>query len=50
MKLQIPSSNIQRSPKLQASDQRANVALVLDVWNFSGAWMLVLGHLMTDEK
>jgi len=38
-KLQIPSSNIQRSSKLQIGVRK----LVFDVWNFSGAWMLVLG-------
>jgi hypothetical protein len=50
MKLQIPTANIQRSTKLQASNQRADAALVLDVWSFSGAWMSELGALMTDEK
>jgi hypothetical protein len=43
MKLQIPTSKLQRSTKLKAPNQRTNAALVLGVWIFSGAWMLVLG-------
>jgi hypothetical protein len=43
MKLQIPSSNIQRSIKLQTSNPTTGFVLVLSVWSFSGAWRLVLG-------
>jgi hypothetical protein len=43
MKLQIPSSNIQRSTKLQATSCRRNVPLEFEAWNFSETWMLVLG-------
>jgi hypothetical protein len=43
IKLQIPSSNIQRNIKLQALIHQPPAGLMLGVWNFSGAWMLVLG-------
>jgi hypothetical protein len=40
-KLQIPSANIQRIFNHQA--RNAGGCLGLEVWSFSGAWMLVLG-------
>jgi hypothetical protein len=44
-KFQAPSTNIQRSIKLQAPTLRrvAGGCLKIGAWNFSGAWMLVLG-------
>jgi hypothetical protein len=50
MKLQIPrlarrgGSNVKRSFKIQRPIQITQRSLwSLDAWNFSGAWMLVLG-------
>jgi hypothetical protein len=43
MKLQIPSSNGQRSTKSQAPNHRARAELELGIWNFSGTWMLAIG-------
>jgi hypothetical protein len=43
MKHQIPSSNIQRISKHQAPMRAAEFGLDVEVWSFSGAWMLVLG-------
>jgi hypothetical protein len=43
LKLQIPSSNFQRSSKLKAPKKLPQSGLMFGHWNFSGAWMLVLG-------
>ena len=42
LKLQIPSTKLQRSTKHQAPDLRLTLA-AFDYWSFSGAWSLVLG-------
>jgi prepilin-type N-terminal cleavage/methylation domain-containing protein len=42
MKLQHPTSKLQRSTKLQTSNHRSQT-LEFGAWNFSGAWSLVLG-------
>ncbi len=48
MKLQIPSSNIQRSTKPQAPNNHSHLRrLDVDVWSFSGAWTLVLGAFLS---
>jgi hypothetical protein len=48
MKLQTPSSNIQRSTKFQASNNYSrHRRLEVGAWSFSGAWMLALGALLT---
>jgi hypothetical protein len=47
--IKAPNSKLQAPEKLQASTSKSNRALLIeaglkpDVWNFSGAWMLVLG-------
>ncbi len=44
MKLQIPSTKLQRNIKRQSPDRgRAPFDLEIEIWSFSGAWMLVLG-------
>jgi hypothetical protein len=50
MKFQAPTSKLQRSPKRQAPNPAARCEFIFprnflefEVWNFSGAWMLVLG-------
>jgi hypothetical protein len=44
MKLQTPSSNIQRNFKRPSSKTRvARLGLNVEVWSFSGAWMLEFG-------
>jgi hypothetical protein len=44
MKLQAPSSNIQRNSKPQAPNAMAVVEpVVFEDWRFSGAWMLEIG-------
>jgi hypothetical protein len=45
LKLQIPSTKLQESSKSQnpKGAHRSELLLELDVWNFSGAWMLELG-------
>jgi len=45
MKLQAPSSKLQRSTKPQAPNEFVMVALKFGAWCFSGAWSLVLGIL-----
>jgi hypothetical protein len=45
MKDQIPNSKLQRNFKLQAP-KGGRAGLKFDVWNFSGAWMLVLGAFL----
>jgi hypothetical protein len=48
MKLQIPSSNIQRNTKFKSPDQPTrDKPLELGAWSFSGAWLLVLGASFT---
>jgi hypothetical protein len=42
MKLQTPSSKLQRSTKNQAP-KLVRAALLFGAWNFSGAWSLELG-------
>jgi hypothetical protein len=47
MKLQIPSSNIQRSTKPQAPNNHFHQRrFYVDVWSFTGAWMLGLGAFL----
>src|SRR5438105_4812938 len=45
MKLQAPSSKLQRNFKLQAPTSRLQKSWMLElgIWCFSGAWSLVLG-------
>jgi hypothetical protein len=44
MKLQAPNSNIQRNFKRPSSKTRvARLGLNVEVWSFSGAWMLEFG-------
>jgi hypothetical protein len=46
LKHQAPSSNIQKSSKFQHPIMRSGKPerrLNIGAWNFSGAWMLVLG-------
>ncbi len=48
MKHQTPSSNLQRSTKLQTPNKCSrNVLLDGGAWNFSGAWMLALGAFLS---
>jgi hypothetical protein len=48
MKHQAPSTNIQRNPKSKAPNQpECDTFLDIGGWNFSGAWMLVLGAFLT---
>jgi hypothetical protein len=45
-KLQIPSTKLQRNFKLQSPNKVVGGAVdfvVLEVWSFPGAWLLVLG-------
>jgi hypothetical protein len=51
MKLQIPSSKHQRSFKFQASNRAAPAHILkFNAWDFSGAWMLVLGAFSTAAE
>jgi hypothetical protein len=48
MKLQYPSSNIQRITNPQAPNiERRRFGLNIGAWSFSGAWVLVLGACLT---
>jgi hypothetical protein len=50
-KLQIPSSKLQRNSKSQTPNKSAvALALVLEAWSFSGAWMLVLGAFTSRSR
>jgi hypothetical protein len=45
MKHQVPSSKLQRSTKHQTPNQDycCGAELMIEIWNFSGAWSLELG-------
>src|ERR1051326_6264190 len=43
MKLQTPTTKLQRSSKVQIPKGSSDAELKLEAWNFSGAWILELG-------
>jgi hypothetical protein len=49
MKLQIPTSKLQRNFKLQYPKCTACSFLEVGAWNFIGAWMLELGVFAVEK-